>query len=84
MTKLDEKEIIKIFVNKLGISDLNDAVQLNKGIVFKSDMLVASTDVPHSMKPWQIARKSVVACVSDLAAKGIRPYAVAISVGIPK
>ncbi|MDQ3873289.1 MAG: thiamine-phosphate kinase [Thermoproteota archaeon] len=83
MTKLDEKEIINIFANKLGVSDLNDVAQLNNGVVLKSDMLVASTDVPCRMKPWQIARKSIIACVSDLSAKGIRPYAVTISLGIP-
>ena len=36
------------------------------------------------MQPWQIARKSVVACVSDLSAKGIKPYVSMISIGIPK
>jgi thiamine-monophosphate kinase len=84
MTKLDEKEIIRIFVNKLGISDLDDVVLLDNDIVFKSDMLVASTDMPHGMKAWQLARKSIVSCMSDLAAKGTRPYAVIISLGIPK
>jgi thiamine-monophosphate kinase len=53
-------------------------------IVLKSDMLVESTDVPKIMKPWQIARKAILACVSDFAAKGIRPYACLISIGIPR
>lgn len=53
-------------------------------IVLKSDMLVESTDVPKIMRPWQIARKSILACVSDFAAKGIRPYACLISLGIPR
>jgi thiamine-monophosphate kinase len=83
MTKLDEKEIIRIFANKLDISDLDDVVLLDDNIVCKSDMLVASTDVPRSMKPWQVARKSVVSCVSDLVAKGISPHAAIISLGIP-
>jgi len=56
----------------------------NMNIVLKSDMLVESTDVVKRMKPWQIARKAVLACVSDFAAKGIRPYACLISIGIPK
>jgi len=47
-------------------------------------MLVASTDVPHGMAPWQVARKSVVSCVSDLAAKGVQPHAAMISLGLPK
>ena len=83
MTKLDEKQIIQIFANKLGISDLNDVALLDKGIVIKSDMLVASTDIPSGMEPWQAARKSIVSCVSDLAAKGVRPHAAVISLGIP-
>lgn len=53
-------------------------------IVLKSDMLVESTDVVKIMKPWQITRKAILACVSDFAAKGIRPYACLISIGIPK
>jgi thiamine-monophosphate kinase len=84
MTKLDEKQIIRIFANKLGISNLDDVALIDKGIVIKSDMLVASTDVPSGMKPWQAARKSIVSCISDLAAKGIRPHAAVISLGIPK
>ncbi|HEX2170327.1 MAG TPA: thiamine-phosphate kinase, partial [Nitrososphaera sp.] len=35
------------------------------------------------MQAWQIARKSIVSCVSDLAAKGVRPYAAVISLGLP-
>ncbi len=83
MTKLDEKQIIRIFANKLGISNLDDVALLDKGIVMKSDMLVASTDVPSGMEAWQVARKSIVSCISDLAAKGVRPHAAVISLGIP-
>jgi len=83
MIKLDEKQIIRIFVNKLGINNLDDVVVLDKGIVIKSDMLVEGTDVPPGMEAWQTARKSIVSCVSDLAAKGVRPYAAVISLGIP-
>jgi thiamine-monophosphate kinase len=83
MTKLNEKQIISIFGHKLGISELDDVALLEKGIVMKSDMLVASTDIPRSMEAWQAARKSIVSCISDLAAKGIRPHAAVISLGIP-
>jgi thiamine-monophosphate kinase len=83
MTKLDEKEIIGIFAKKLGIRSLDDVALLDKGIVIKSDMLVARTDIPPGMEAWQVARKSVVTCISDLAAKGVRPYAAVISLGIP-
>ncbi len=83
MTKLDEKQIIRIFANKLGISNLDDVAFLDKGIVMKSDMLVASTDIPSGMEAWQAARKSIVSCISDLAAKGVKPHAAVISLGIP-
>jgi thiamine-monophosphate kinase len=84
MTKLDEKEIVRIFAAKLGIADLDDVALLARNIVFKADMLVASTDVPDGMAAWQVARKSVVSCVSDLAAKGVHPHAAMISLGIPE
>ena len=83
MTKLNEKQIIRIFANKLGISNLDDVAFLDKGIVMKSDMLVASTDIPSGMEAWQAARKSIVSCISDLAAKGVKPHAAVISLGIP-
>lgn len=47
-------------------------------------MLVGMTDVPQQMTPRQAARKSVVACASDLAAKGAQPLAALISLGLPK
>jgi thiamine-monophosphate kinase len=95
MTKLNEREIIDLFISKLGIKNENDDVVIFplKGLkshtttpllVLKCDMLVESTDVPHGMRPWQIARKSIVASVSDLSAKGVKPpYICAISIGIP-
>ncbi|MEO9295865.1 MAG: thiamine-phosphate kinase [Nitrososphaera sp.] len=80
--RLDEKEIIRILSSTLGISDLDDVATVDGKLVFKSDMLVAMTDVPAQMKPWQIARKSVVSCASDLAAKGAVPVAAMISLGL--
>lgn len=83
MTKLDEREIIRIFADRLGIADLDDVALIGKNIVFKADMLVASTDVPPGMEAWQVARKSIVSCISDLASKGVRPHAAMISLGLP-
>lgn len=51
--------------------------------VLKTDMLVGSTDVPWGMTMRQTARKAVVANVSDLAAKGARPYAGIVALGLP-
>ena len=84
MTKLNEREIIRILARKLGIVDLDDVSRVGGNLVLKCDMMVSSTDVPPQMKSWQIARKSVVSCASDLAAKGAKPIAAMISLGIPQ
>ncbi len=52
--------------------------------VIKTDMLVGKTDVPPSMNLWQAARKAVVMNISDLAAKGVKPIALLVSIGIPR
>jgi thiamine-monophosphate kinase len=68
------------------VSIISPARGLSRGIelIFKCDTLVESTDVPPGMKAWQIARKSIVSCVSDLSAKGIKPpYMSMISLGVP-
>lgn len=52
--------------------------------VMKTDMLVGRTDVPPGMSLWQAARKAVVMNVSDLAAKGVRPTAILVSLGLPR
>src|SRR5918998_2943713 len=57
----------------------------NKGysLAVTCDMLVEHTDVPPRMTFKQIARKSLVSCLSDLSAKGIRPMLALVSLGIP-
>ncbi len=82
---LGELGIIRILEKALGTSPLTvvgfgddiSAVKLTKNhiAVLKTDMLVGSTDIPPGMTMKQAARKAVVANVSDLAAKGIRPLA---------
>jgi len=52
--------------------------------VLKTDMLVDRTDVPKDMSLWQAARKAVVMNVSDFAAKGVKPLAALVSLGLPK
>ena len=89
MTKLDESSIIKIFQRKLGNKKFvsEDVEIFNSGktkIVAKIDSLVESTDIPSKMKLADAARKSIVACVSDFAAKGIKPQYGIISVNLPK
>ena len=53
-----------------------------KKIVLKVDMLVESTDVPPGMGYRQAARKAVAMCVSDFAAKGVRPDSFMVSLGL--
>lgn len=87
MTKLSEKDIIGIFSSALGLTGLDDVATITFGkkiLAFKSDMLVGMTDVPEQMTPRQAARKSIVSCASDLAAKGVEPKAAMISIGLPR
>ena len=88
MKNPDEREIIKTFQRRFGKSRfLGDDVEVLKigssRIIVKSDMLVQSTDVPPGMKIKEIARKSLVACVSDLACKGIKPSFATMALAIP-
>ena len=86
MKKLDESSIIKIFQRGLGKKDSEDVEVLNLGknkIIAKTDTLVESTDIPSKMKLSDAARKSIVACVSDFAAKGVKPSYGIISVNLP-
>ncbi|MEM1564613.1 MAG: thiamine-phosphate kinase [Candidatus Bathyarchaeia archaeon] len=61
------------------------AYPINGGELFvlKTDMLVGRTDVPRGMSLWHAARKSVVMNVSDFAAKGVKPLAALVSLGLP-
>ena len=88
MTKLDEFEIInkfqKIFGNKNFVSEDVESFSIGKTkIIVKVDTLVQSTDIPPQMSLNDAARKSVVACISDFAAKGIKPEFAIISINLP-
>lgn len=48
------------------------------------DTVVQGTDVPPGMRMQEVARKSVAACVSDFAAKGVRPEFGVISLVMPE
>lgn len=71
-----------------GYSAIGDDVAVIPGkggnLVIKVDMLVEGTDVPPGMGYRQAARKAVAQCVSDFAAKGVRPDSFLVSLGLRK
>ena len=89
MTALDESAIIKNLQKKLGnkkfVSEDVEIFKVGKiKIIVKIDTFVESTDMPSKMKISDAVRKSIVACVSDFAAKGVRPQYGIISLNLPK
>lgn len=82
---MDEKSIITILTNalKLEHDDVSFVKIDDRLLVLKCDMLVRNTDAPKEMKLWQISRKSVVATLSDMACKGVKPIASIISLALP-
>jgi thiamine-monophosphate kinase len=92
--KLTERKIIDIIIklqdkmnnNPLPFGDDVAAIRIGRKqlAVMKCDMLVAKTDVPEGMNLWQTARKAVVSVISDLAAKGVQPMGILISLGLPR
>ncbi len=90
MKNPDETKIIKTFQSRFGKKSRFQAEDVevlkikNAKFVVKSDMLVQSTDVPTGMKLADVARKSLVSCVSDFACKGIKPIFATIALAIPQ
>jgi len=92
--ELGERRIIEIIQSRLDqmpkmpvpFGDDVSACEIRGGdlAVLKTDMLVDKTDVPKGMSLWQAARKAVVMNVSDFAAKGVKPIAMLVSLGIPR
>jgi thiamine-monophosphate kinase len=92
--KLGERKIIEILWKHLDkalnmqvpFGDDVSAIKLEDDnlAVLKTDMLVGKTDVPPRMSYWQAARKAVVMNISDLAAKGVKPLGLIVSLGIPR
>lgn len=89
MKNPDEIEIIKTFQSRFGKKSrfqANDVEVLKIGkakFVVKSDMLVQSTDIPTGMKLDEVARKSLVSCISDFSCKGVKPTFATIALAIP-
>jgi len=91
---LGERKIIEIIQKHLNLmpkmpipfGDDVSAYDIDNGnlAVLKTDMLVDKTDVPPEMSLWQAARKAVVMNISDFAAKGVKPLAILVSLGLPR
>jgi len=92
---LDEYDVIELMTRGFGklpegYLPIGDDVAMfpsggpGQRVVMKCDMLVAKTDVPRSMTWRQASRKSIAMCVSDFAAKGVRPTAFMVSLGLPR
>jgi len=89
MNRLDEQKIIKLFQNQFGnkkfVSEDVETFKIGKNsFAITIDTLVESTDVPPGVKLEDTARKSIVSCVSDFSAKGVKPLYGIISITIPR
>ena len=88
MSRLTEKKIIDIFQSALNDKFVSEDVEYykigKKYFVLKIDTLVESTDIPKNVGLQYIARKSIISCVSDFAAKGIKPIFGIVSVVLPR
>ena len=88
MSRLTEKKIIDIFQSTLNDKFVSEDVEYfkigKKYFVLKIDTLVESTDMPKNVGLQYIARKSIISCISDFAAKGIKPIFGIVSVVLPR
>jgi thiamine-monophosphate kinase len=88
MSKLDVTSIEPLFgKDDISLISLNKILKMSNkkySLAITCDMLVEHTDVPPKMTFKQIARKSLVSCVSDLTTKGIKPIIALISLGLPR
>ena len=86
MKKLSEREIIAIMKKKKKF--LSEDVEIfrlgNEQCAVCVDTLVESTDIPNGSKLSDISRKSIVASLSDFAAKGICPKFCIVSITLPR
>lgn len=93
-TGLGERKIIEIIWKQLekmpkmpvAFGDDISAVDMSMEqlLILKTDMLVGKTDIPKGMSLWQAARKAVIMNISDFAAKGVKPVAMLVSLGLPR
>ncbi|MCX8204571.1 MAG: thiamine-phosphate kinase [Candidatus Nezhaarchaeota archaeon] len=89
LAELGERGFVKLVLKELreaGVEAGDDAVFIEIGglrLAASCDMLVWSTDVPPGVTPYDVGWKAAVSCISDLVAKGARPLAVLLGLGLP-
>ncbi|MEM4310877.1 MAG: thiamine-phosphate kinase [Nitrososphaerales archaeon] len=90
---MNEREIIDLITKSLGSlnknfsergNDVNWFLYEGKRIVISCDMLVQSTDLPKGFPLFLASRKSIVSCISDFAAKGVKPMLALTSIALPR
>lgn len=93
--ELGEQKLIELISKILGglgnniLSGEDDAVAVaitesaGATLIFKTDMLVSTTDIPQQMTLYEAARKAVIMNVSDVFVKGGIPRWAVVSLGIP-
>ncbi|RLI25575.1 MAG: thiamine-phosphate kinase, partial [Candidatus Hecatellales archaeon] len=88
-----ERELVELFLGRfrgrrlpLPLGDDVSAWDLGGGrlAVLKVDVLTAGTDLLPGMSLRQAGWKAMVMAVSDFAAKGVKPLAALIGLGIPR
>jgi len=92
LSDLGERKAIRLISDILsrgdeviGIGD--DCAAFNFGeeyLLVSTDMISEKTHIPKIMTPWQIGWFVVAINVSDIAAKGGRPFGFVLSLGLPR
>jgi len=88
---LGERYILRYVIDRLEklngslLSPGDDAVDMipSNRIIFSSDMILESTDIPRGMGFRDAGYRAVTATTSDIAAKGGKPIAYLISLALP-
>ncbi|MBN1802755.1 MAG: thiamine-monophosphate kinase [Candidatus Lokiarchaeota archaeon] len=60
-----------------------DLIPSDNIVVLNSDMFVSTTDAPPQMSYYQMGMKVIIANLSDIIVKAVKPGAVIISLGLP-
>jgi thiamine-monophosphate kinase len=90
--ELGERKIIEVIRKALSLPPMlipfgddvsGSEIGNNRVAILKVDMLVGKTDVPPTMSFWQAGRKAAVMNISDFAAKGVKPKALLVALGVP-